>query len=309
MKIVFLDTNTMGSDISLEPIASLGEFVSYESSTPEQALERVKDCDVLVVNKVWVDKKLIDAAPSLKLICIAATGINNIDVEYANSKGIPVKNAVNYSTESVAQVTLMQMLSLVGKSRNFDDYVKSGKYSESGCFTNVAETFFELKGKTLGIIGLGNIGRRVAGFADLFGMNVIYFSASGNPHSDKYRCVSLDELLASSDIVSIHAPMNEKTRNLVRYDDLAKMKPSAYLLNMGRGGIVNEEDLAKALDDNLIAGAAVDVFVQEPFGKDHPYLNMKNKDRIMLTPHIAWASREARVLLIEKIAENIRQAF
>lgn len=305
MKIVFLDTITMGSDISLEPISSLGDYIAYESSTPEQALERVSDSDVLIINKVIVDKELIDAAKNLRLICVAATGTNNVDIPYAESKGIAVKNAVNYSSESVAQVTIMHLLALVGKSRYFDDVVKSGTYSASSCFTDVSNPFFELRGKVFGVIGLGNIGKRVASILGLFGMKVVYFSASGNAHSDLYPCLSLDDLLTQSDIISIHAPLNEKTNNLITYTELSKMKKSAYIINMGRGGIINEEDLARAIDDNIISGAAVDVFVKEPLTSDHPYLKVKNKENLILSPHIAWASREARELLVQKIADNI----
>lgn len=309
MKIVFLDTDTMGNDISLDPISAMGTLVCYGNTSAAQIKERVADCDVLIVNKIKVTKEVIDAAPSLKLVCVAATGVNNIDVEYAAQKGIPVKNVVDYSTESVAQVTLMQMLSLVGRSRFFDDYVKNGDYSRGSIFTEVVHPFYELRGKRLGIIGLGNIGRRVASLAEAFGMEVVYYSASGNPHSDRYRCVSLEELLSESDIVSIHAPLTEKTNNLITYPRIAMMKRDGYLLNAGRGGIVNEKDLAKALDDGLIEAAAIDVFAHEPIPADHPYLTMKHPERILLSPHIAWASREARTLLVKKIAENIGDTF
>ncbi len=306
MKIVFLDTDTMGYDISMDPISSLGDYVSYGMSSREEAMERLGDCEVLIVNKVRVDKALMDAAPYLRLVCVAATGVNNIDMDYAAKKGILVRNSVNYSTESVAQITLMQILALTGHHRYFDDYVKNGDYSKCGTFSNVSVPFFELRGKVLGIIGLGNIGRRVAQFADLFGMKVIYFSASGNPHSDRYECVSLERLLMESDIVSIHAPLTAKTDNLVGEEQLRMMKKGAYLINMGRGGIVNEEALAVAIDEGVIAGAAVDVFVTEPLPSDHPYLKVKNRDRLVLSPHVAWASREARTLLVDIIAENIR---
>lgn len=308
MKIAFLDAATMG-DVSFEPFRQLGEFVSYDSSTPEQARERVKDIDVLLINKVLVDKELIDSAPALKLICIAATGVNNIDVEYAASKGIPVRNAVGYSTDSVVQNTFMHILSLVGGAPYFDDSVKSGSYSRSGMFTDPDWNWWELAGKTIGIIGMGNIGSKVAKIAEAFGMKVCYFSTSGTRHCKEYPCLPLEELLAVSDVVSIHAPLNERTNRLIGKDQLALMKPSAYLVNVGRGAIIVEEDLAAAVDAGVIAGAGIDVFVQEPIPEDHPYLKMQHPERMRLTPHVAWASIEARTRLIGIMAENIRKGW
>ena len=304
MKIAFLDAATMG-DVSFEPFERLGEFVSYASSTPEQARERVRDIDVLLINKVLVNKELIDSAPKLKLICIAATGVNNIDVEYAASKGIPVRNAVGYSTDSVVQTTFMHILSLVGGAPYFDMSVKSGSYSRSGMFTDPNWNWWELAGKTIGIIGLGNIGGKVARIAEAFGMKVCYYSTSGTGHCKDYPCLELDELLKISDIVSIHAPLNGRTLNLIGRDQLALMKPTAYLVNMGRGAIVVEEDLAAALDAGVIAGAGIDVFVTEPIPENHPYLKMNHPERMILTPHIAWASIEARHRLVGIMADNI----
>ena len=308
MKIAFLDAATMG-DVSFEPFEQLGEFVKYESSTPQEARERVKDLDVLLINKVLVDKELIDAAPNLKLICIAATGVNNIDVEYAASKGIPVRNAVGYSTDSVVQSTFMHILSLVGGGQYFDDSVKSGSYSRSGMFTDPNWNWWELAGKTIGVIGLGNIGKKVAHIAEAFGMNVCYFSTSGTGHCKDYPCLPLEDLLAKSDIVSIPAPLNDRTLNLIGAEQLAMMKPSAYLVNMGRGAIVVEADLAKAVDEGVIAGAGIDVFVTEPIPEDHPYLKMKHPERMRLAPHVAWASMEARKRLIAIMAANIAKGW
>ena len=305
IKIVFLDAETLGNDVSLEAISSLGDYTSYPSTTAEQTIERCQGCDVVITNKVYIGRKEMDALPQLKLICVAATGTNNVDMAYAAEKGIPVKNAVNYSTESVAQVTFSFILSLVGKGGFFDGYVKDGSYSASGCFTNATVPFFELSGKKMGIIGMGNIGSRVAQIADAFGMKVSYFPTSGIAHCDKYPAVSLDELLAESDIVSIHCPLNERTKGLVGYEQLGRMKKSGIIVNMGRGGIIDEADLARALDEGLIAGAAADVFTKEPLPAGHPFLKMAHPEKIMLTPHIGWASKEAREGLIRKIAENI----
>ena len=308
MKIAFLDAATMG-DVSFEPFERLGEFTRYESSTPEEARERVRDLDVLLINKVLVDKELIDSAPNLKLICIAATGVNNIDVEYAASKGIPVRNAVGYSTDSVVQTTFMHILSLVGGSPYFDESVKSGSYSRSGMFTDPNWNWWELAGKTIGIIGMGNIGSKVAKVAEAFGMNVCYYSTSGTGHCKDYPCLLLDELLKVSDIVSIHAPLNDRTKNLIGAEQLALMKPTAYLVNAGRGASVVEEDLALAVDNGIIAGAGIDVFVTEPLPEDHPYLKMKHPERMRFSPHIAWASIEARDRLIGIMAENIAKGW
>ncbi|MBE6243050.1 MAG: D-2-hydroxyacid dehydrogenase [Bacteroidales bacterium] len=308
MKIAFLDAATMGN-VSFEPFERLGEFVSYDNSTPEEARERVRDIDVLLINKVLVDKALIDSAPNLKLICIAATGVNNIDVEYAASKGIPVRNAVGYSTDSVVQSTFMHILSLVGGAPYFDASVKSGNYSRSGMFTDPNWNWWELAGKTIGIIGLGNIGKKVAHIAEAFGMNVCYFSTSGTGHCKDYPSLSLEELLRKSDIVSIHAPLNERTKDLIGREQLALMKPSAYLVNMGRGAIVVEKDLADAVDAGVIAGAGIDVFVTEPVPEDHPYLRMAHPERMRLAPHVAWASVEARKRLVGIMAENIAKGW
>ena len=308
MKIAFLDAATMG-DVSFEPFERLGEFVRYENSTPLEARERVRDIDVLLINKVLVDRELIDAAPNLKLICIAATGVNNIDVEYAASKGIPVRNAVGYSTDSVVQTTFMHILSLVGGAPYFDRSVKSGSYSRSGMFTDPNWNWWELAGKTIGIIGLGNIGRKVASIAEAFGMKVCYFSTSGTGHCNDYPCLPLEQLLRESDIVSIHAPLNDRTAGLIGAGELAMMKPTALLVNMGRGAIVDEKALADAVDNGIIAGAGLDVFVTEPLPLDHPYLNMRHPERMSLTPHIAWAGVEARARLIGIMADNIAKGW
>ena len=310
LKIVFLDAQTLGDDISLAPVSALGEYVSYPSTRPEEVFGRIAGFDVVITNKVWMGKEQIDSNPALKLICVAATGTNNVDTAYAASKGIPVRNAVDYSTESVTQVTWMHILSLVGKARYFDAYVKDGAYSASGCFTNAAVPFFELRGKTFGTVGLGNIGSRVAAVAEAFGMKVLYYPTSGKPHSDRYEAdTDLASFLSRCDIVSVHCPLNERTDGLIGYGQLRRMKPTAYIVNMGRGGIVVEADLVRALDEGLVAGAATDVFTKEPLPAEHPYLHMQHPERLLLTPHIGWASREARECLVRKIAENISNTF
>lgn len=308
MKMVFLDAATMG-DVSFAPLERLGSLLCYDSSTPEEALERVSDCDVIIVNKVRVTPELIDAARDLKLICETATGVNNIDIEYAAKKGIPVRNVAGYSTPTVAQATFMHILSLVGSAPYFDDAVKSGRYSASGMFTDVSVNWWELAGKTIGIIGMGNIGRKVAQIAEAFGMKVCYFSTSGTSHCKDYPSLPLEQLLAQSDIVSVHAPLNERTEALIGEKELAMMKPSAYIVNMGRGGIVVEEALVKAVDEGVIAGAALDVYSVEPLPEDSCYLKARHPERFRFAPHVAWASEEARARLLGMVAENIAKGW
>ena len=308
MKIVFLDADTLGATPTSE-FASLGEFVSYPTSTREEALARVGNCDTLIINKIIVDAALMDAAPKLKLICVTATGVNNIDLVEAEKRGIAVRNVSGYSTDSVVQSTFAHLLSLLGDSPYFDDCVKSGRYSSMSIFCAISHPYTEIVGKTLGIIGLGAIGKRVAAIAGMFGMKVIYYSTSGTSHCNLYPSVSLDELLESSDVVSIHAPLNERTRSLIGQAQLAKMKKSALLLNLGRGGIVDEEALAFAVDNGVIAGAALDVFEKEPLPATSPLLHLRHPERFRFSPHTAWASREALARLVSKVADNIRNFY
>ena len=308
MKIVFLDAISMG-DVSLEEIASLGEFTSYPSSTAQQARERVKDADVVLLNKVVVDQTFLDAAPRLKLVCEAGTGINNIDVELCKKRGVVVRNVAGYSTDSVAQTAWMHILNLAGHAFHYQEFVSSGQYSKNPVHVDYRHPFVELAGKTLGIVGMGAIGQKVAAIARAFGMEVIYFSTSGTGHCKDYPCVSLDELLERSDVISIHAPYNERTAGLVGYEQLRKMKPIAYLVNTGRGGIAVEEDLARALDEGLIAGAALDVYVKEPLPAESPLMHLVHPERLLFTPHIAWYSREARARLAHEMAENIKRGW
>ncbi len=306
MKIVFLDAATLG-DTSLAPIARLGELVCYPNSTPQEARERVAGCEVLIVNKIKVDRPLLDAAPSLRLVCEAATGVNNIDLDACAERGIPVRNVAGYSTDSVVQQTFMHMLSLLGDAPYFDAKVKSGEYSRSGLFTDVSRPFVEITGKTLGVIGMGTIGQQVARIATAFGMRVIYYSTSGTGHCKDYPSVSLETLLKESDVVSVHAPLNARTSGLIGARELAWMKPSAFLINLGRGGIIDEADLVAAVDAGQIAGTATDVFTSEPIPLDHPFLHARHPERFRFTPHTAWASVEARERLVAIIAENIEK--
>ena len=308
MKIVFLDAITMG-DTSLEEIAAQGQLTCYPSSTPEEARERVRDADVVILNKVVVDQAFLDAAPKLKLVCEAGTGINNIDVKLCEARGVGVRNVAAYSTDSVAQTAWMHILNLAGRAFHYEHYVKSGAYSNGPVHVDYAHPFVELKGKTLGIVGMGAIGQQVAHIGRAFGMEVIYFSTSGTRHCTDFPAVELSELLERSDVISIHAPYNERTAGLIGYEQFKQMKQSAFLVNTGRGGIAVEADLARALDEGLIAGAGIDVYVKEPLPKSSPLMNLQHPERLHLTPHIAWYSNEARDRLAHGMAENIRNYF
>ena len=307
MKIVFLDAATLG-DTSLTPIAALGELVTYPVCSPEEALERVVEAEVLIINKIKVTRELIAAAPKLRLICEAATGINNIDVPAAAERGIPVKNVAGYSTDSVAQLTWAHILSLMGQTPYFDGRVKDGTYSASGIFTDLTLNWNELAGKTLGVIGMGAIGSKVAKIGEAFGMKVVYYSTSGTSHCSEYVSLPLDEFMAASDVVTIHAPLSDRTKGLIGANELRMMKKSAVLVNAGRGGIVSESALAEAVDGGVIAGAALDVFAREPLPADSPLLSVRHPERFRFTPHTAWASVEARQRLVTAIAENIKSA-
>jgi lactate dehydrogenase-like 2-hydroxyacid dehydrogenase len=305
--IVFLDVSTVGELENLINLAQLGNYTSYEYTLPHQRFDRLKDCQIVITNKVIIDKEIIDSCPSLQLICIAATGMNNVDCDYARKKGLVVKNVAGYSTESVAQSTFSMLLYLIHQTGYYDRYVKSGDYSISKIFTHFGPAFRELNNKRFGIIGLGTIGKRVATIAQAFGAEVAYYSTSGMNLDTGFKHLPLSELLSTSDIVSVHCPLNENTTNLIDEVQLKLMKPTSYLINTGRGGIVNEKALADAIDNGLISGAAIDVLTKEPIDKENPLCKVRNKDRLLITPHIAWTSLEARTLLVERIISNIRE--
>ena len=305
MKIVYLDSATVG-ETPMDGIAALGELVCWPESTPEEALERVRDCNVLIVNKVLVTRALLDAAPELRLVCEAATGVNNIDLEACRERNIPVRNVAGYSTDSVVQTTFMHILSLMGNAPYFDNTVKDGTYSKGTLFTDVSRPYIEIKGKRIGIVGMGAIGTGVARVAEAFGMEVVYYSTSGTGHCKEWPSISLGELMRTSDVISIHAPYNERTAGLIGAGELAMMKPSAIIVNMGRGGIVDEAALAEVIDNDLIGGAALDVFTKEPLPGDSPLLRTRHPEKLRFTPHTAWASTEALTRLVNCIADNIR---
>lgn len=307
MKIVFLDAKSIGEDMDLSGYDQLGEVVRYPYSTPEEARERTRDADVIILNKTEINEQSIGEADKLKLVCVTATGTNNLDKAYLAERGIEWRNVAGYSTESVAQHTFALLFYLMEKLRYYDDYVKNENYVNDSMFTHFDHRFNELSGKTWGIIGLGNIGRRVADIAKCFGCRVIYFSTSGKNNQKGYNRVSFDKLLEQSDIVSVHAPLTDDTLGLMNREAFARMKPSAVFLNLGRGPIVDEAALTEALNTGMIAAAGLDVLSQEPMSEDNPLRSIKDSERLIITPHIAWASIEARTRLMEIILEQIKE--
>ena len=306
MNIVVLDKSTLGEVKALEELMSLGDVSFYETTSSDEVVSRITSADVIITNKVVIDEQTMKSSASLKLICVAATGVNNIDLEAAKRLDISVKNVAGYSTKSVAQHTFTLLLALIGQLSYYDNYVKEGEYVDSPIFTHINRPYWELSGKVIGIIGLGNIGREVAAVAKAFGMEVIYYSTSGKNNTGDYRQVGLEELLSLSDVVTIHAPLNAATNNLISKAELEKMKSSAVLLNNGRGGIVNEEALIDALNNKEIYAAGLDVLKQEPIKSGHQVSQLKDPSKLIITPHIAWASQEARETLIQGVISNIK---
>lgn len=306
MKIVFLEINSLGDDVDYSPFNELGEVVAYPLSDPAHNAERCKDADVVILNKIPVNASLLDGNTTTKLVCITATGTNIVDFAYTNARGITVTNVKAYSTESVVQHTFALAFFLWEKMNYYDNFVKSGAYAENDVFSHFTEKFHELAGHTFGIIGLGTIGRRVAEVATAFGCKVIYYSTTGSHDDPVYRRVSLDELLAESDIISVHAPLTAATQGLVGKNELAKMKKTAIVLNLGRGGIIDESALADALENGVIAAAGTDVLTREPIAKDSPLNRIKDSGKLVITPHIAWATVEARSRCAHEVYENIK---
>jgi len=303
-KIVVLDGKTLGN-VDYIKLNEFGQVIYYDLTLKEEVAERIKDANIVLTNKVVLNRDNLKNANELELICEAATGYNNIDIEYARERKIAVTNVTGYSTTTVAQHTFAMLLHLYDKINYFDNYIKSGEYSKSPMFTNLDVQYKDLCGKVWGIIGLGNIGKRVAKIAQAFGARVVYYSTSGKNADSDYARVEFESLLKQSDIISIHAPLNEKTEGLINYEAFTKMKKEAVVINVARGPIIVDEDLARAIDEEIIGGAALDVFKVEPIPADNPLLNIKNKDKIILTPHIAWASEEARNRLFTDLLENI----
>ncbi|MBN1414429.1 MAG: D-2-hydroxyacid dehydrogenase [Bacteroidales bacterium] len=306
-RIVFLDADTVGFTNNLNHLKALGNVTFYPLTSADERISHIGDAEIIITNKVVIDAAVMNVCKELKLICVAATGMNNIDLAYAEKRGIQVKNVAGYSTESVVQVTIALLFYLLNKIRYYDDYTKSGNYFTSPVFTHFKRNFCELSGKRFGIIGLGAIGKRIAGVATAFGAAVVYHSTTGKNLQNPYPHLTLHHLLSTSDVVSVHCPLTPETRNLIGYEQIRHMKSAALLLNTGRGGIINEAGLARALDEGMLAGAGLDVMETEPPRPDNPLFHLRHPERIVITPHLAWASDESRERLIDGIIYNIKE--
>jgi len=304
MKIVILDRATFGSDMDVSIFDTLGDVTSYDITNENQTKQRVKNADIVLTNKVVLGKNEITGS-SIKFIAITATGMNNVDLEYTKDNNIEVKNVAGYSTSSVSQVAFAMIFYFIGKLNYYKQYVDEGNWQKTPIFTHIDEPFFQLDGKRVGVIGLGAIGASFAKKAKAFDCEVVYYSTSGKNSNDEFKRVELDELLKTCDIISIHSPLNAQTQNLLNYENMKNMKDGVILLNLGRGGIINEEDLAKLIDEKEIY-CGIDVVNVEPIEESNPLLKVQHKDRLLLTPHIGWASVEARTKLIELVAQNVR---
>lgn len=306
--IVFLDRYSISkSDVS--SLVALGNYTEYDNTPKDQIIERCANADVIIANKTPLKAETLKALPKLKLICIAATGMNNVDIEAARQLGIEVRNAVGYSTYSVAESTLCGVLSLMKQIGYYDNFVKSGCYQSSDYLFDFGRSCAELHNKRWGIIGLGNIGRQVAKLADAFGCEVCYYSTSGVERKEQYKSVSLEELLSRSDVLSVHSPLSDRTKNLIDHAELELMKHNALIVNVARGGIINEKALADALNRGKIAGAYVDVYSREPIAADNPLLSIDDPFKIIMTPHSSWATTEALQVLVETVAQNIKDFY
>ena len=306
MKIVELDRETLGYDIDTSVLKTIGDFEEHEAADLETTREYIKDADVIIFNKTRMNEELLKDAPNVKMLAITATGFDNIDLEYCKSRGIAAANVKAYSTPAVAQHTFAMALFVLEKISYYDEYVKSGRYSSQSGFCNFDEKYNELSGKTWGIIGMGNIGRSVARIAEAFGCKVIFYSASGNSTCTDYERVELETLLKESDVLSIHCPLSDRTRNLINRDTLKLMKRNAILINVARGPVVNDADLAEALNNGTIAGAGLDVLGVEPMEKDNPLGLIKDSRKLLITPHMAWASVESRQRCFDEVLLNIK---
>lgn len=308
MKIVILERKSVGMDVDVSQFGNFGELVTYDITEKNQVAERVKDADIIIANKAPINEETIGGAPNVKLVCEFATGFDNVDIAYCKSRGIKVTNATNYSTETVAQHTFALAFYILEKLNHYDNYVKSGEYAKSDSFTNFDKIFTEIYGKTWGIVGMGNIGRKVASVATAFGCRVIFYSASGKSTCTDYEQVDFDTLLKESDILSLHCPLTDRTRNLIDLEAMKKMKKSAVLINVARGPVVNNGDLYTALMEEEIAGVGLDVVEKEPIAVDNPLNKIKDSGKLIITPHIGWASVEARTRCVEEAYKNV-EAF
>lgn len=306
MKLVVLEKVSLGTDLDISFFDDFGNVVYYENTTADEVAERVVDADIIIANKAPLNEATIGGAKNLKLICETATGYNNVDLDFCKAHGIQVTNVVGYSTPVVAQHTFAMALYLLEKLPIYDTYVKNGEYAKCPIFTCFEPFFTELEGKTWGIIGLGNIGKKVAEIAKAFGCRVIYYSASGNNTNTDYERVDFDTLIAETDILSLHCPLTDRTQNIINAEALSKMKETAILINVARGPVVDEQALYDALVNGTIAAAGLDVLVKEPITADNPLGKIKDSTKLLITPHMAWGSHEARERCAKEVYQNIK---
>ena len=307
MKIVILERNSVGPDISVDIINELGEVTAYKNTvTVEEVRERTADADIVVANKSPINENSLSGSKNVKLVCEFATGYDNCDLDYLKKRGIPVCNVVGYSTDMVAQHTFTLALAVSQNLAHYDNYVKSGEYSAQDRFSNFDIPFYELSGKTWGIVGMGNIGRKVAQIAEAFGCKVIFTSVTGKSKVTEYEMVSKDELLERSDFLSLHCPLSNITLDYIDGAALKKMKNTAYLINVARGKVVNNKDLYEALESGEIAGAGLDVLEEEPLKLTNPLSKIKDSGKLIITPHLAWGSVEARERCVTGVYDNIK---
>ena len=306
MKIVLLDTDTLGKDIDLTPIRQLGDCTEYPTTSANEVEARIKDAEVVIINKVRLNASNLSSAHALKLICVSATGYDNIDTEYCRSAGIALCNVPSYSTDSVAQLTLSMALSLATHLFEYRDFVNSGEYTKSGLANRLSPVYHELSSMTWGIVGGGNIGSRVAAVASAMGCRVL---VCRKKEEKVYESATLDEICEKSDIISLHVPLNDETRTLINAERIAKMKDSAILINVSRGAVTDEKALADAITCGKLGGLGVDVYSTEPFPADHPFNSVLGRENVCLTPHMAWGSAEARARCVGVMAKNITAFF
>lgn len=302
MKITVLDAATFGDDLDLSLFSSLGELRIIQMTRPHEIAQNCAGADVIILNKIKINGTTLPQPTTVKLVCVAATGVDNIDLDYCRANGIAVCNVKGYSTDSVAQVTVAMALSLACHLPSYHKFVASGAYSATQFPNHLEPYYHELSGMTWGVVGYGNIARRVATVADALGCRVAVYSRTPAPDREN---LSIDELCRASDILSIHVPLNDGTRNLIDRRRIALMKPSAILINVARGAVTDEQALADAIRENRLGGLGVDVFSAEPMAADHPFTAIANRENVCLTPHMAWGAHEARVRCMQEIAQNI----
>ena len=305
MKIVILERNSVGTDVEVSCFEKFGEVICYDNTVERQVAERIGDADIIIGNKAPLNESTLKDAANVKLICLFSTGYDCVDIDYCRGRNIKVANVVDYCTDAVSQHTFAMLFYLLEHLRHYDDYVKNGTYGAQDRFSNFDLPFVELKDKIWGIVGMGHIGRKVAGIAQAFGCHVIFYSASGKSSCTEYERVDLDTLLRTSDFLSLHCPLSERTRGLIDKNALQKMKQTAILLNVARGPVINNADLYWALQNEEIKAAGLDVLEKEPIGSDNLLGRLQDSNRLLITPHMAWAATEARIRIVEEVFQNI----